>query len=155
LIIAGSVKRQWGAQILLITSSSNSQKILRINQPRVLGLLKIIKELVPGGWFVGKELEEGWGCWVSVGSLTSSMIVWEPWLRIRTTNWSRIHIPRCKERTVSEQLNWSRIHVPISYPPVLASQETQPHELPSLGLCYLTPPPLVCWPCLPRQRYCV
>jgi len=38
-------------------------------------LLKIIKELVPGGWFVGKELEEGWGCWVSVGSLTSSMIL--------------------------------------------------------------------------------
>lgn len=66
---------QCGAQILLITLSCNFQKVFQNKTTLGFRLLKIIKELVPGGAVVSWERTRRLGCWVSVGSLTSSMIL--------------------------------------------------------------------------------
>jgi hypothetical protein len=60
--MAGSLQQQLGAQILLRTSSFQfSENFENIKTTSGFRLLKIIKELVPGGWwFLGKELVEGW-----------------------------------------------------------------------------------------------
>jgi hypothetical protein len=72
--MAGSVQQQWGSPNFANNLEFQFSKKSQNKTTSGFRLLKLIKELVPGGWFLGKETRR-LGCWVSVGLLTSSMIL--------------------------------------------------------------------------------